>query len=165
MNITEYTNMNGEKAKDMIEHLNIYLATLNTYYYNLRGYHWHIRGHHFYQIHEKTEELYDEVAKQIDEIAERILMLDGVPVRRFDDIKALSRIVEEPAAGQSCRKVITTAILDAIKVLTDLERKGIKLAEKSEDPVTADIFTGYLSSHEKLAWMLTVTMDAKECKH
>lgn len=158
LKVTKYTNMKSSDAESVVGMLNTYLATLTTLYANLRGYHWHVRGALFSVIHEHTEEMYDQIADQIDEVAERIIMLDGIPVRRFDDVKKLTKIQEAAAEALSCGKEITMAVLDDIKVLTDMERKGIETAEDANDPVTADLLTGYLAGHEKQAWMLSVTL-------
>lgn len=152
--VTNFTNMKADDAKTVVDMLNDYLASLQIFYHNLHGYHWHVQGPLFTIVHEKTEAMYNQVALQIDEVAERILMLDGVPARCFDDVKKLSKIAEEGPKALSDGEAISMAILESIKVLTDLERKGIDTAEEAGDPVTADMLTGYLAEREKHAWML-----------
>lgn len=156
--VTDFTNIKVSDAKSVADMLNTYLASLNVLYANLHGYHWHVQGPAFQIMHEKTEEMYDAVAGQIDEVAERIIMLNGTPVRLYDDIKKLSKIEEAAAEAPTEAKEIAEAVLGHIKVLTDLERKGIDTAEEANDPVTADMLTGYLAGREKQAWMLSVVL-------
>lgn len=153
MNIIESTGIKSEDAKKLVESLNVYLANLHVHFMNLRGYHWHVEGISFFGLHAKLEELYDAVYEQVDSVAERILQLDGVPVRDYDEIRKLATIKQVGVVTDS--KEIVKAYLEEQKVLVDLERKDIEQADELGDVVTSDMLTGYLAEHEKLAWMFT----------
>lgn len=120
---------------------------------NLSGHHWHVQGIAFFGLHEKLEELYDKVFDQIDEVAERIIQLDGVPVRDYDEIRKLATIKQCGVVHDS--NEIIKDYLQEQKVLVDLERKSIEEADELGDVVTSDMLTGYLAENEKLAWMFT----------
>lgn len=153
MNVIENTGVKSESAKKLVESLNVYLANLHVHFMNLRGYHWHVQGIAFFGLHEKLEELYDAVYDQIDAVAERIIQLDGVPVRHYDEIQKLATIKQAGVVTDS--NEIIKAYLQEQKVLVDIERKGIEEADELSDVVTSDMLTGYLAEHEKMAWMFT----------
>lgn len=153
MNVIKATHIKPEDAKKVVEKLNVYLASQYVNYLNLHGMHWHVQGKCFFVLHEKTEEMYDACNAVIDEVAERILQLSGIPVRRMDDIKSQSVLKEIDIITDG--EAIADEVLSTIKTLAELEREIIDLAGELGDEVTADIFTGYLTQHEKEAWMFT----------
>ena len=156
MKVIDTTGLKKGNAEKMVKALNNYLANLHVYYSNLRGYHWHVEGIHFFGMHAKLEELYDETFAQIDEVAERILMLDGTPVRLFSDITALATIKEVGVTTDA--KAIVTDVLASLKTLIAQERELLALADELEDSTSDDLITGFLSVREKQAWMFTAMM-------
>lgn len=156
MKVIDTTGLKKGNAEKMVKALNNYLANLHVYYSNLRGYHWHVEGIHFFGMHAKLEELYDETFAQIDEVAERILMLDGTPVRLFSDITALATIKEVGVTTDA--KAIVTDLLASLKTLIAQERELLALADELEDSTSDDLITGFLSGREKQAWMFTAMM-------
>ncbi|HOH54849.1 MAG TPA: ferritin-like domain-containing protein, partial [Paludibacteraceae bacterium] len=79
MKTIEFTKLNAEGSKKVVEALQQLLADYQIFYTNLRGFHWNLKGKDFFINHAKFEELYDNAAEKVDEIAERILMLGGTP--------------------------------------------------------------------------------------
>ncbi|MDO5035590.1 MAG: Dps family protein [Porphyromonas sp.] len=152
MKVTKYTNIKDSDAKKVNEILNVYLASLHVHYANLRTHHWHVKDSYFFVTHEQTEELYNEAFEQIDAVAERILMLDGNPVRKFAEIEKLSKVAEVEVTTDSVE--IVKYILDTTKVLNELEREILDLTDEVGDITTNDLITGYLAGREKMAWML-----------
>ncbi|MBR8704244.1 DNA protection during starvation protein [Porphyromonas levii] len=156
MKVINITGLKKENAEKMVKALNNYLANLHVYYSNLRGYHWHVEGIHFFGMHSKLEELYNEAFSQIDEVAERILMLDGTPVRMFSDITALATLKEVGVTTDAT--AIVKDVLATIKSLIAQERELLALADELDDTTTDDLITGFLTGHEKQAWMFTALM-------
>ncbi|WP_297717500.1 Dps family protein [uncultured Porphyromonas sp.] len=153
MNVIDTTGIKEENAKKMVKALNGYLANLHVHYSNLRGFHWHIEGINFFGMHAKLEELYDEAFEQIDAVAERILMLDGTPVRIFSDIEK-SATIKETEVVKDDKKIIKH-LLDAFKILIEQEREIIALSDEIGDVTTNDLITGHLTAREKTTWMFT----------
>ncbi len=156
MKIIEITGIKSENAKKMVGALNAYLANLHVYYSNLRGFHWHVQGVTFFGMHAKLEELYDQVFEQIDAVAERVLMLDGIPTRRIEEIQGLATLRETGVITDATE--ITKQVLHSIKVLVEGERELLSLAGELNDDATADLITGFLTMHEKQAWMFTALL-------
>ena len=77
-----------EKATKLSRKLNGLLANYQLFYQNLRGLHWNIKGKEFFELHLKFEELYEDAVIKVDEIAERILTLEGDPLRKVSRISA-----------------------------------------------------------------------------
>lgn len=161
MKVTDYTNLKAADAEKIAKALNEYLASLQTHYFNLLGYHWHIVGKSFFSVHEVLEKMYDHTAEQIDGVAERVLQLNGVPVRKFSDILKLTKVKESEVTSNP--NEIVSHILETYKGLTKLERQIIEIAEEAGDVVTADQLTGYLIEREKTAWMLVQYSISTEC--
>lgn len=153
MKTTDYTNLPAKSAKKMVDDLNVYLATLHVYYSNLRGFHWHVQGRSFFTLHVQLEKMYDTLVEEIDEVAERILQLDGVPVRIYSEVEKLSKLKQSEVIHSAPE--IVKNVLDSYKVITKIERELIDTADELGDETTADQITGYLAAREKLAWMLT----------
>ena len=77
-----------EQASKLSRELNDLLANYQLFYQNLRGLHWNIKGKEFFELHLKFEELYEDAVIKVDEIAERILTLEGDPLRKVSRISA-----------------------------------------------------------------------------
>ncbi len=160
MKTMDYLHLNEKKVTDVVNALHTLLADFQVYYTNLRGMHWNIKGRGFFVLHEKFEKMYDDAAEKIDEIAERILMLGGVPENKFSEY--LKKACIKEVSDITCSHEAVDNVLDTYKHLICAERKIIELANAADDPVTADLMTGYLKEQEKMIWML-VAFSTKTC--
>lgn len=118
-------------------------------------YHWNVVGPEFYSIHNLTEEQYQNLFAASDVLAERIRALGQMAPSDVSGVIDGSVIGETIAKAQS---------FDMVKDLAgDHERMAhrlralVSLAEKQNDPVTADLATARSAFHEKAAWMLRAT--------
>ena len=84
MKTLDYIHLDAVAAGKVVEALQQLLADYQVFYTNLRGFHWNIKGHGFFVLHSKFEDMYNDAAEKVDELAERILMLGGVPVNKFE---------------------------------------------------------------------------------
>ena len=101
---------------------------------------------------EKFEELYTESATHIDEIAERILAIGGKPVATMKEYLELSSI-QEAAYGETAEGMVEAIMKDYEMMLTEL-KKGMEIAQNSDDEMTSDLLLGIYTELEKHAWML-----------
>ncbi|HNR17911.1 MAG TPA: ferritin-like domain-containing protein, partial [Chitinophagaceae bacterium] len=123
--------LNADKARELAEKLNLLLANFQLFYINSRGFHWNIKGDKFFELHLKFEELYTDTQLKIDEVAERILTLGHIPSHSYTDYLKLSRIKERRNVHDG--KEAVKGVLDAFKVLLEIERELLTLSADAED--------------------------------
>jgi starvation-inducible DNA-binding protein len=88
---------------------------------------------------------------KIDEVAERILTLGHVPSHSYTDYLKLSRIKEKRNVHDG--KEAVKAVLDAFRVLLEIERELLTLSADAEDEGTNALMSDYIRQQEKLVWM------------
>lgn len=147
-----YLGISKEKAAPTGEALNQLLADYQVYYQNLRNFHWNVSGHNFFDLHAKFEELYTDAREKIDDIAERILTLRMRPVSTLTDYLKMAKVEEYGRVLDD--EEMVRKLLENHKVIIDDMRKVIAEADAITDEGTIDLIGGFLSSFEKLSWML-----------
>lgn len=159
MKATNLIGLDAEKSQNVINLLNGLLANYQIYYQNLRGFHWNVRGNRFFVLHAKFEELYNEAIEKVDEIAERILTLGGVPLHSYAAYAKAATIKarENVTDGDECLK----AVVENVQVLLKQERELLDAAAEIGDEGTQDVFSSYVSSQEKLLWMLDAYLNGR----
>ena len=144
----------GEKMMDLLEHLNLLLASYQIHYQKVRGCHWNVKGRNFFTLHMKFEELYLNAQTAIDDIAERLLTLGKSPLSTLQDYLAQSEIKEINTEGLSEEELVGS-ILHDFGYLMQIERDIVTNAsEFAGDEGTADMMIGFLRFQEKTSWML-----------
>jgi starvation-inducible DNA-binding protein len=138
--------------KKTINELSIFLA--NTYLLTLKTQfaHWNVEGENFYSLHKLFEEHYNTLAEHNDELAERIRALKAFAPASFAEYQKLA-FLKEFSEVVSADKMIATLMADH-ETMTQKAKELIDIAEKEEDPGTADMVTGFTEAHDKMAWML-----------
>lgn len=147
-----YLGLRREELLNVVEQLNLLLASYHVYYQNLRSFHWHIQGENFFDLHEKFENLYDDAKSKIDDIAERILTLRAKPLGSMSEYLKFSNLDE--AMDVMSDKEMVEKILENHKVLIALMRNVIMSANEAGDEGTIDMIGSYLADLEKSSWML-----------
>lgn len=142
-----------EAADKVANILNQALCDYQIYYQNLRGYHWNIKGHNFFSLHEQFQVLYTTAAQAIDDIAERILTLGQTPIHTYGDYleKAKVAVVKNESNDE---KIVKHLLKNSRTLLTTLH-EVIDIAEKNDDPGTADMITAFAEGIEKSVWMFS----------
>ncbi len=125
-------------------------------YTKTHGYHWNVTGPRFNSLHTMFMTQYTELWASLDEIAERIRalghfapgssgeMLEHATISPDNGVPDADQMVKNLAAGHE-------AVARAAK-------KGIKIAEEANDPVSVDLFTQRAQIAEKTAWMLRASV-------
>ena len=151
--------LDSENAQQVVNLLNELLANYQIYYQNLRGFHWNVRGNRFFVLHAKFEELYNDAIEKVDEIAERILTLGGVPLHSYAAYTKVATLKakENATDGDACLR----AVVEDVQVLLKQEREILSVAAEIGDDGTQDVFSSYVSSQEKLLWMLDAYLNQK----
>jgi len=115
--------------------------------------HWNVQGENFQALHL----LFDNVATQADGfadlIAERIVQL-GVPAQgTLQDITRNTALSAYSSSTRDARKHVAS-MTAALTAQSNAVKSGIRLAEKQDDAVTADILTQVAGGLDKLRWMV-----------
>ncbi len=140
-----------DKCKEIADKLNVLLANYSVFYQNTRGSHWNIKGDQFFTLHPKFEELYNSLVLKIDEIAERILTLGATPAHNYSDYLKVSTIQESKEVSDGNRSV--EIILNAFKVVIDLQRELLDITAEAGDEGTNSQMSDYITEQEKEVWM------------
>lgn len=124
---------------------------LNT---KTRNYHWNVVGLQFNELHKFFDAQYEELNDIIDEVAERARAL-GVPaLGTLGEFLKAARLKETPGAPAGARTMIATLLADHESIVRALREDVAASQEKYGDAGTADLLTGVMEQHEKMAWML-----------
>ena len=115
--------------------------------------HWNLKGPTFIAVHEFLDEVRDDVDEHVDIIAERVAQLDGVAL---GTIQTVSKATTLPAYPTDIRKVEDhlKALVEHFGKVSKTARAAIDKADDAGDADTADIFTAYSRSLDKMLWFL-----------
>lgn len=148
--------MSDKARKSSAAALKDLLGETYALYTKTHGYHWNVTGPRFNSLHDMFMTQYTELWAALDEIAERIRalghfapgssgeMLEHASIKPDNGVPEAEEMVKNLAAGHE-------AVARAAK-------KGIKIAEDANDPVSVDLFTQRAQISEKTAWMLRASV-------
>lgn len=142
-----------KESKVLVEKLNELLANYQIYYQNLRNFHWNVTGLNFFELHAKFEELYNEANLAVDETAERILTLGARPLSSYQEYIEKATLEESKEIKDPIKMVET--VRENLNTLLKLERETIDAAAASGDEGTVSLMSDYITSKEKVVWMLS----------
>lgn len=141
-------------TQSLIDHLNQELATAWVIGFNAKHYHWNVSGPNFRDYHLRFDELYTAVEATVDELAERIRMLGGSPIHTPAQMEAQSAVEPSaPTARLTAKGMVAEALASEERAI-HLLHTGIELADRDNDPGTADLLTRFVQIHQKEAWFL-----------
>ncbi|HET6907438.1 MAG TPA: Dps family protein [Rhodanobacteraceae bacterium] len=133
-------------------HLSKLLADTYSLYLKTHSFHWNVTGPHFNSLHTMFEEQYNALWTAADEIAERIRTLDVYAPGSYSQFARLTSIKEEPGVPEW--KDMIAQLVEGHEAAAATAREALRRAAEAGDEGTADMVTGRLKDHEKLAWML-----------
>jgi starvation-inducible DNA-binding protein len=134
--------------------LSVGRALAETYilYLKTQGVHWNVVGPMFYGLHKLTESQYEDLAEAVDELAERIRALGHPAPATFAQFLELS-VIKEAQGLMSAEQAINVLVTDH-ETISRTFREAVRVADKADDIVTADMLTDRIKVHEEAAWML-----------
>lgn len=145
--------ISAEDRKLIVDGLSRLLADSYTLYLKTHNYHWNVTGPMFNTLHLMFEEEYNELALAVDAIAERIRAL-GFPApgsyAAYARLTSISEASEEPLAAET----MIRQLVEGNETVVRTAREIFPAAERANDESTADLLTGRMQRHEKVAWML-----------
>jgi starvation-inducible DNA-binding protein len=89
----------------------------------------------------------------IDELAERQRILGAPADYTLEALRQASNLVVEEKLPSTPREMVEHLVTSHRRVMDGL-KKGIQLADGRGDPGTADLFTRFILTHEKMEWFL-----------
>ena len=129
----------SKNSKPVIAALEQALADTYALALKTQNYHWNVEGPNFFSLHALFEEQYNDSHAAVDELAERIRALGAPAPGTFQAFMEATKIADLMASHET---------------MSDTLRDGVSVAEKAEDPATADMLTARVAIHDKYAWML-----------
>ena len=145
----------------LIELLNARLADaidLNT---QAKYAHWNVKGPQFIAIHEMLDEFREEIDGHVDIIAERAVQLGGTAHGTSQEVSKATKLKAYPTDIHKTKDHLA-ALIDRYAAAAKLTREAIGEAADAGDADTADIFTAYSRSLDKLLWFLEAHTQEKE---
>lgn len=145
--------LSGEQLKRVVEQLNPLLADESVLYAKVRNYHWNVTGPQFITLHELFEEHYGKIQEIADDLAERARSLGGRAIGTMKEFLEHSQLKEQPGEYPAAQEMCKRLLADHETVIQRL-RKAVAVCEEQDDEGTADMLTGFMEEHTKMAWML-----------
>lgn len=142
---------NLESVQELLNHV---LADENIFYIKLRNFHWNVKGKDFMEYHLLFEEQYTVLAERIDEIAERVTTLGGIAIGTIKEFAEYTTLKENPGEIPTPIDMVKELLKDHETIIQGLRKKIDSCEEDYKDIGTADLLTGLMTEHEKMAWKL-----------
>lgn len=127
---------------------NSYLLATKT-----KNFHWNVKGPDFQALHLLFDAQYAELLAHSDEVAERIRAFNVPAIGTMTEFLKSATLAEAPATYPVAVEMLNQLVADHEHIIHSLYN-GIHLLTQLNDVGSADMFTGQLKAHEKMAWML-----------
>lgn len=144
---------NKKDTSDIIEQINLLIASSHVHYQKLRNFHWNVTGRDFFDLHEKFEELYDFTKINIDDLAERVRVFGATPMATLNEYLRVSK-VSEPV-GLLTPDAMVDEVLTDFEILLSQMITVLETANDLGDVSTTDLVNKMVKKTEKYYWMLT----------
>jgi len=144
---------NKKDTSDIIEQINLLIASSHVHYQKLRNFHWNVTGRDFFDLHEKFEELYNFTKINIDDLAERVRVFGAVPMATLSEYLRVSK-VSEPAELLTPEAMVDEVLTD-FEILLSQMINVLETANDLGDVSTTDLVNKMVKKTEKYYWMLT----------
>lgn len=133
-----------------------YLSDLFVLYVKTLNFHWNIEDPRFFSLHKTLDDQYESLEEHVDAVAERIRKLGRKVPASLKFFQDQTDLVE---AGTNLNgNQMLAELADDHEKLIIKTRKIIETSTDLKDPGTADMLTGILRYHEKIAWMLRAAL-------
>jgi len=144
-----------DKNRDaVVKILNTTLSDEMVLLVKTRNYHWNVTGPQFNDLHKFLDGQYGELNGIVDDVAERARVLGGLAFGTMGEFQKQSRLKEHPGQHPSPKSMLSNLLTDHESIIRTLRADLVICQDTHGDAGTADFFTGLLTQHEKMAWML-----------
>ncbi len=133
-------------------HLEIILANTYSLYLKTQNFHWNVTGPNFKSLHELFALHYEEMIPAIDILAERVRTLGSKVDGSYENFARLTKF--RSANKDLNSKDMVQELINSNKILIELLKEGVEIAQQERDEASADILIGRTEAHQKNVWML-----------
>jgi len=149
-----------DKNRDaVVKILNTTLSDEMVLLVKTRNYHWNVTGPQFNDLHKFLDGQYGELNGIVDDVAERARVLGGLAFGTMGEFQKQSRLKEHPGQHPSPKSMLNNLLSDHEAIIRTLRADLVICQDTHGDAGTADFFTGLLTQHEKMAWMLRAYLE------
>lgn len=151
--IVTKNDLKSNTKKKAIDLLNARLAESIDIALITKQAHWNLKGPNFIAIHEMLDKFRKEIDGHVDTIAERAAQLGGLAFGTTQAVAKATPLKPYPLDITSTTDHLA-ALIERYAAAAKLARAAIDEADEAGDADTADIFTAYSRSLDKLLWFL-----------
>jgi len=130
------------------------LADEFVLYTKTRNAHWNVEGPDFHSMHIFFEGQYQQLADLMDGVAERIRTIGHYASGTLKEFLELTHLSEVTNQKNDSAGFITELLADHDTIIDFIRGSIDAVQEKYNDAGTSDYITGFIETHEKMAWML-----------
>lgn len=134
------------------------LADEHVLYLKLRNAHWNVTGPHFKPLHDLFEAQYNELEALIDAVAERIRQLGSPAIGTYAGYLQRTRLQELAGFDGGAEEYLRNLLKDHETLVRQLRTDVALVDNELGDAGTADLLTGWMQAHEKMAWFLRASL-------
>lgn len=151
--IATKNDLKSNAKKKAIDLLNARLAESIDIALITKQAHWNVKGPNFIAIHEMLDKFRKEIDGHVDTIAERAAQLGGLAFGTTQAVSKATPLKPYPLDITKTKDHLA-ALIERYAQAAKLARQAIDEADEAGDADTADIFTGYSRTLDKLLWFL-----------
>lgn len=144
----------SENRQAVAEILCKLLADEFVLYTKTRNAHWNVEGPDFHSMHIFFEGQYQQLADLMDGVAERIRTIGHYAPGTLKEFLELTHLSEVTNQKYDSAGFITELLADHDTIIDFIRGSIDAVQEKYNDAGTSDYITGFIETHEKMAWML-----------
>jgi starvation-inducible DNA-binding protein len=122
---------------------------------------WNVEGPDFYEKHLLFEGQFALLDTFIDKLAERIRTLGHYTSTTLKQILEITHLTETNSGGNSSLDLIKELLMDHETIIIYCRENIHVFGETYKDLGTADLLTGLMEEHEKMAWFLRSRLPKK----
>ncbi|MER9773607.1 DNA starvation/stationary phase protection protein Dps [Mesorhizobium sp. M0220] len=159
--IATRNDLQSNAKKECIDLLNARLADAIDLALITKQAHWNVKGPQFIAIHEMLDTFPEEIDGHVDTIAERAVQLGGTALGTSQEVSKATMLEAYPTDIHKTRDHLA-ALIDRYAATAKRARAAIDEAAGAGDADTADIFTAYSRSLDKLLWFLEAHTQEQE---
>lgn len=138
---------------NIIDMLNLSLASTSDLYAQLKQAHWNVKGPQFIALHKLFDEIAEQVEEQVDIIAERITSLGGTALGTLQQATQNTQLRIYPVNIFTAQEHIEH-LAHNFAILGELSRTNIDQCEELDDMASNDLYIDLVRMLDKNLWFI-----------